>query len=357
MEVNKEQKFDSILDNEKLIDKIQSLRQKIIDDRKDAVTKPDKLELNEHQLQIMSDKIKNGKKNLNMIEFNKFFVDKNFKQWRLGNCYFVATLRSLMENGSYSKLIMNSVKTIKSDWNINRFIVKMPLWEPNGEEILVESDDINQKQYIIKNWKKIEKSWISDWPLWVKVLEAAYNEYVLWKDNWNLSSMEWWLWSLAILNLLWRENVKMFNYKIPKYNKTVYNNQNTSKAAFRVNKPNFENIELNEVKNFLLSFTPNAKIVTLNSRVGSTDTKTYDVWWKDFYYKHAYSLLWVKKNGNNIQSIDVVNPHDTSKTMSLSYDEFLSAFSAISGGILTKSFMDNKTNSGTVTVFDTKPRR
>jgi hypothetical protein len=295
-------------------------------------------------------------RNITRVEFDKYFDNRDFKQWKLGNCYFVASLRSLMVNNNYKKLITSSVKMLTQDGKIKRFVVKMPLWEPNWESVYIEADDINQKQYVIRDWKRVERSGISQWSLWVKVLEAAYNEYVMWEDNWTLVNMEWWYGSLAILNLLWRENVKIFNYRIPKLN-ILNPKKNQSKAAFQEYKPEFDNIEFESVKQFLLWFNPNEQIVTLSSKSWETDEKTYLIWWKEFYYRHAYSLVWVKKNWNDIESIDVINPHDTSKTISLSYLEFISTFSRISGAKLTNNFMDNKTESNTNTVFDHTNRR
>ena len=358
---NQERKFDdNLFENDKFVDWLKKLREDIINnksshDNDPQKTPPKNRKLNSTTINNFSDRMNNGVRAITTWEFKKYFESKNFKQGKLGNCYFVAALRSLMQNSNYTRLITNSVKVSNQNWKIHHFIVKMPLWEPNGESISVENDDINQKQYIIKNWKKIVRSWIAEWPLWIKVLEAAYNEYVLWKDNWQLANIEWWQGSLALLNLLWKENISMFNYRIPKpKNKQE---EYTSKGGFQQINPSFENITDTEVKKFLLSFNPNSKIATVSSIPGENDTKTYTVWWNTFYHKHAYSLIWVQKNWGEIQSIKIINPHDTSKIISLSYPEFLSAFSAMTWWTLTKNFMNNSTKPSTTTVYDVKPRR
>lgn len=295
-------------------------------------------------------------KYINNAEFDKYFSNKNFKQWKLGNCYLVSSLRSLMENNNYKKLILNSVGTVYLNWKIKYFVIKLPFWEPNWKPILIWFDDINNKEYIIKNWKKIEKSWISDWPLGIRALEAAYNEYVLWISLWPLTKMESWFGSLAIFNLLWGENVNVFNYKIPYYNPS-WELEPYWRKPWEKYKKYFENIEFNDIKTFLLWFNKNDHVVTLSSRIWKSGEKTYMVWWNKFSYNHSYSLVWVSKSWNEIQSVDVINPHDTSKIVSLSYSEFISTFSLISGGILTNNFMDNTTNPYTSIPFDTNIRR
>jgi len=294
---------------------------------------------------------------INESDFNQLFNNKTFKQWRLWNCYLISALRSLMENNNYKKLIMYSIsKVTTNNWKISKFLVKMPLWEPKWKAISIENDDINQKQYIVKNWKKVKRSWISQWSLWVKVLEAVYHEFLLWKDNWNLWNVEGWFWSIALLNLLWRENISPYNYIIPKPWKRAWFQE---KAWFQKINLNYEKLGDSEMKNFLLNFNPNSDIATVWSLPKSwwSDATTYKIGKNNFYNNHAYSLLWVEKTWNTISKIKIVNPHNTAIPIYVTYEEFVQWFHQVNWGKLKSTFMNNQTSFWTVMAYDYKLRR
>ena len=91
--------------------------------------------------------------------------------------------------------------------------------------------------------------------------------------------------------------------------------------------------DVKQTEEWLNRFSNGQDIATVNSRVmqGKNDTYTYDVQGTyglvKIFYQHAYSIQSVDKFARRVV---VKNPHDTSKAIVLSYEDFMKAFTHVS---------------------------
>lgn len=230
----------------------------------------------------------------------------------------------------------------------------MPLWEPWGERISVENDDFGKQEALV-NGKKVIKYWLRG-PLWIRALEVAYNEFVMWQDNPDMEKIEWWFSAYAFRNLLWKENVTTFGYMINWGWKGEPAFRN--KGDFKFEEANFANKNRQQIFNTLIQYDPNKNILAAGtlSEQGKTDKQTFIVWRRKFYYSHAYTINNVQRNWDDL-AIDVINPHDTSKIVTLSFNEFMMVFRRLYWATFTSKFMDNRTLAWTTTVVDAQQRR
>ncbi len=256
-------------------------------------------------------------------DFYAEFSDTSFNQWAVGNCYFLGSLRWLMENQYYSLLIKTSVSKESAIWyNGERkqiYRVHIPLSEPWAPQYTVYPEDL---------WH-----WAT-WSLWVQVLEAAYMKHVTWDNQINSSTiakMDWWIPQLAMDTICGKENIS------------------TSFAW-----------EDNTIKSNLLQFNPQNTIICMGSAYQwwKTDSDRYCVKWYpeySFYYSHAYSVLQVDKTWSTINSVMISNPHDAWKEYRIPYDVFKYAFLTMNKWNINKSFAFNDTTKrSTVTPQDNK---
>ena len=275
---------------------------------------------------------------MSQIEYNRLFSWKErLQQWQLGDCYLVSWIHELANAQHFDTLMRTSIQRVqRNGWSWERgYQIKIPLWEPTGRKIYLKDSEIRIARI--------------RWNIWYKLLELAYAKNKLRKNdkNWNrytpitpseLQKIEWWWTHEVLTTFLGKQNIwfndfwTMKNYR---EGKRLSVSSSTAKT---------------EITNFLKHYNPKIwnKFVSLASLKGSSDKKSYNVWWKILYHRHAYSLSWVNKDGAwNIISIRVLNPWNAQWVWKNYQDftpsEFFNSFSAMScGKIKARTFLDNK---------------
>ena len=275
---------------------------------------------------------------MSQIEYNRLFSWKErLQQWQLGDCYLVSWIHELANAQHFDTLMRTSIQRVQRNgwsWECG-YQIKIPLWEPTGRKIYLKDSEIRIARI--------------RWNIWYKLLELAYAKNKLRKNdkNWNrytpitpseLQKIEWWWTHEVLTTFLGKQNIwfndfwTMKNYR---EGKRLSVSSSTAKT---------------EITNFLKHYNPRIwnKFVSLASLKGSSDKKSYNVWWKILYHRHAYSLSWVNKDGAwNIISIRVLNPWNAQWVWKNYQDftpsEFFNSFSAMScGKIKARTFLDNK---------------
>lgn len=269
-------------------------------------------------------------------EYNRLFSGKErLQQWQLWDCYLVSGIIELARAQHFDTLMRTSISRMKrNNWEF-WYQIKIPLWEPSWRKILIKDSEISVA--------KIR------WNDWYKLLELAYAKNKLRKNDRNgnryrpitsaeLKKISWW-WTYEVLTtFLGKNNIGFSDFWTQKnYREWKLLSQSSNQAK-------------TEIYNFLRNYNPSIwnKFVSLASLPWSSDSKSYIVWWKRIYRRHAYSLTGVKKNSKwEIMSITVLNPWNSQwnwkNYQEFTPNEFYSAFSAMScGKIKTQSFLDNK---------------
>lgn len=272
--------------------------------------------------------------------FDIQFNNNVFKQWPIGNCYFLAYLRSLMESENYKTLIKTSVQgpeqVINNDGS-NGFLyrVKIPLWEPRAKTQTIYDTDLTYH-------------WVSNSNRWAKVLESAYIKFITWEHTINTRSLrkanEWWKPNLAAATLLGNENI--IKYSTWWYmNFAIADNQHI----------------LASITTLLLNWDKNNYMLCASSYCANNvdDSNTYTVPKFDkknsFNYRHAYSITWIEKQWKNIISIQLINPHNTSKPFWINYNTFIYGFSWVHWWMINKWLAyDKKTTNNSLMPDDDK---
>ncbi len=270
---------------------------------------------------------------MNQSEYNRLFSWKeSLQQWQLGDCYLVSWIHELSRAQHFDTLMRTSIQRVeRSNWD-KWYEIKIPFWEPSWRKIRIKDSEIPVA--------KIK------WNTWYKLLELVYAKNKLRKNDRNgnkyrpitpseLKKISWWRTQEVLQTFLGKNNIWFSDFwtmKNFKKGKTLAQSSQTAKR---------------EINNFLRNYVPSIwnKFVSLASLPGSTDKKSYTVWWKTIYRKHAYSLTWIKKDKKwNIISITVLNPWNKwwqwKNYQDFTLDEFYKSFSAIScGKIKTKTFL------------------
>ena len=275
---------------------------------------------------------------MSVAEYNSLFSWKeNLQQWQLWDCYLVSWLHELARAQHFDTLMRTSIQRVRwNDWSWAQWYqIKIPLWEPSWRRIYLKDSEVSIAKI---RWNK-----------WYKLLELAYAKNKLRKNdrNWNkyapitpdeLKRIEWGWTHEVLTTFLGKQNIwfndfwTMKNYK---------NGKRLSSSSSQAK---------TEITNFLKNYNPKIwnKFVSLASLKGSSDTKSYTVWWKTLYHRHAYSLSWVKKDSAwNIASIRVLNPWNAKwawkNYQDFTPNEFFNSFSAMScWKIKTNNFLDQK---------------
>ena len=190
------------------------------------------------------------------------------------------------------------------------------------------------------------------WKDGYKLLELAYAKNKLRKNDkqgnkyspiteWEFAKIEWWWTQEVFTTFLWKNNIGFSDF----WSMKNYRDNKTLSQLWKVAKK--------EICNFLKNYNPSIwnKFVSLASLPWSSDSKSYTVWWKKIYRRHAYSLTWVNKDSKwEIKSIRVLNPWNAdwawNNYQDFTLNEFFNSFSAIScGKIKTKEFLNHKSAS------------
>ena len=258
---------------------------------------------------------------------------KNFRQWKLGNCYFVVAIKNLARSKYFDTLMMTS---IKRTWE-NSFNLYMPLWEPEWVKIPICEKDLKQSSI----W----------WPIWYKILEIWFAKYLLFK-KWIIpdpnivitdklmKKMEVGSVWETMLSLLWP---KSFANKCIK-------NEKTTKSSIMNGLQNFDPKDLSTIS------------ISSKTKKWKTDKNFYEIWWERIYYGHAYSLCGIEKEWDVIKNVVLDNPWNNENKewghrITLSIDDFFDCFSLINIWHKTDNFLNLSTFKDEIKVIDSRDRR
>ncbi len=277
---------------------------------------------------------------MNNWEYNRLFSWlENLQQWQLGDCYLVSWIYELARAQHFDTLMRTSIQRVRwKDGSGKWYQIKIPLWEPSWRKILIKDLELNNAKII--------------WKDGYKLLELAYAKNKLRKNDKQgnmykpitpseLKKITWWWTHEVLTTFLWKNNIGFSDFWTMK---NFLNNRTLSQSS---------PIAKNEIYKFLKNYNPSIgnKFVSLVSLPWSSDSKSYTVWWKKIYRRHAYSLTWVNKDSKwEIKSIRVLNPWNTQwvweNYQDFTLNEFFNSFSAMScGKIKTKEFLNHKSVS------------
>ena len=280
---------------------------------------------------------------LNYETLSESEYDRNFSgkeqlaQWQLGNCYLVSWINELANTQYFDVLMRTSIARVQfKDDNSYWYTIKIPLWEPNGRDILIKDSELSMSSL---NWND-----------WYKLLEIAYAKNRRRNDRtWNkyspvsqreMQGIDWWWMSDVLRTFLGRNNIwfsdfwsKNLRYswrplsKLPQSRKTEITNY-------------LKNFDWNIWNNFTELATPPSS---------RWDKDSFTVWWNELYNQHDYALSSVDKDSNwDIERINVKNPWndneiDWGDDLALTLPEFFNAFSYIwIWKIKVDTFLDNR---------------
>lgn len=270
-------------------------------------------------------------------EYNRLFSGKErLKQWQFWDCYLVSWINELARAQHFDTLMRTSIQRMKrSNWDI-WYQIQIPLWEPSWRKILIKNSELSIA--------KIK------WSDWYKLLELAYAKNRRPNNRgWNkyspitheeFAKIKWW-WPHEVLEkFLGKKNIWFSDFGTMKNYSSWKTLSQSSEGAKK------------EIYNFLKNYNPQIwnKFVSLASLHWSSDWKSYVIWWKTLYRKHAYSITWIKKEKWEVKSITVLNPWNSwgagKNYQDFTVDEFFQAFSAMwCWTINRQTFLDNKSMS------------
>lgn len=269
--------------------------------------------------------------------YNRLFSGKEaIQQWQAKNCYLVAWLMEIANSQYFDTLMRTSITRVqfKADGAL-WYNIKIPLWEPNGRDILIKDSELSSAKII--------------WNIWYKLLEIAYvknrrpnskawNKYAPVTEEEYKRTAGWWM-KEVFDTFLWKSNIN-FNTFWDKMRATPLRDipQN----------------QLSQLVWFLQNYNPSTwdKYVSLSSLWWKSDRRQYTVWQNPtpINFGHAYCLSSVDKDSNGkILQVNLTNPRNDKYSwwpwladISLSLPEFLAAFSYISvWHIKADTFLDD----------------
>ena len=270
-------------------------------------------------------------------DYNTIFSWKEqLMQWQLGNCYLVSSINELTNAQYFDTLMRTSLCRVafKDDW-LSWSNIKIPLWEPNGRDILIKDSELDSASI--------------NWNIGFKLLEIAYAKNKRPNNkSWNVYSpvkelemnaiWKWWYMDEVFKTFLGRNNIGFSNFWIARSDR----NWKTLSLLSKNKKTEI----INYLKNFDWKIWN--KFTHLSTPRFKSWDDTFNVWWNTLYSNHAYALLSVEKDSNwDITCINVKNPRNSNKQwgseLSLTLPEFFEAFNYIwVWTIKVDRFLDNR---------------
>jgi len=269
-------------------------------------------------------------------EYNRIFSWKEqLGQWQLGNCYLVSGFIELANTQYFDTLMRTSISRVqfKDDWAF-WYNIRIPLWEPDGRDILIKDSELRMSSI--------------RWNIGYKILELAYVKNKRRNNrDWNryapvsqreMQWITWWTTHEVLQTFLGRHNIWFSDF----WTGRLWTSWQTLSALSQRKK--------NEITNYLRNFnwrTWNTFTDLITAPSKWWDRNSFRVWWNTLYNQHAYALSSVDKNLN----VYVKNPWNNQRKawgteIKLSLNEFFYAFSYIGiWKIKVNTFLDNRWDS------------
>jgi hypothetical protein len=256
------------------------------------------------------------------------YKNERIGQANVGDCYLIAVLNALRKSDLFEVIMRYSIKKISGGW-----MVKVPLASANGKWIKIKKSDLKK----IKNpqYHKKDKYGDLDRRVYldpvaaskgIQLLEATFikdkygNDKIAAEGGFGNKAME----------ALFGDSVAKVRFAA---SDDIVNKKGRSQTVdgYSVS-DSFANTDGASTKLYEIfkQHTINLDFAVMNS-LPRRDSKYEDYkifTGKYFYHNHAYSLVSVDKFK---KTIDVEDPHDSDKTITLTYVEAAEAFSQYSG--------------------------
>ena len=253
-----------------------------------------------------------------------------------GNCYFVAGLMEIANTQCFEKLMKASVRGVEfKDWTF-WYCIRIPLWQPDGRDILINNDELRSARIVWSDGYKL---------LWIAYVKnrrpnnTEWNEYTPVTDQ-EYEKAKWW-WTKEVLEtLLWYDNIG-FN--------TFWDRSRTNPLS------KMSEVQKSQLEWLLKNYDSDKwdKYISVSSiwlDAKNPDSYTYTVWNNPtpIYHSHAYQFSSVDIDSNgDIAKVNLTNTYNDKYLLtewdglvSLTFPEFLAAFSYISVWKVSDSFMD-----------------
>ena len=253
-------------------------------------------------------------------------------QWQLWNCYLISWLIELANTQYFDTLMRTSISRVKfkDDWAF-WFSIKIPLWEPNGRDILIKDSELMLARVKWNiGYKLLELTYVKS----RRTNNKAWNTYYP-VTNAEIEQSAWWSMTDVLQKFLWRHNIGFSDFWSLETDYKWLPLSSLPESRKR------------EITNYLKNF--NGTIWNNFTNLGTPlsphwDRSSFEVWWNTLYNWHVYALSSVDKNLN----VYVKNPRNNEKKawgseVKLSLDEFFNSFSFIRvGKIKVDTFLDDK---------------
>lgn len=269
--------------------------------------------------------------------YNRLFSWKeSLQQWQIWNCTMVTALIELSNTQYFDTLVRTSISRVQfKDDNSTWYNIRLPLWEPNGRDILIKDSELDTAKI--------------NWSIGYKLLEIAYvksrrlnntewNKYSP-VTEWEYTSIVWLSVEEAFRTFIGKNNIWFSNFgTFP-----IWKNWKTLAEASESQKTEMTNYLKNYNWNIWNSFTC---LTTAPSP--RWDAESFEVSWKTFWKNHAYALDSVEKDSNwDISYINVKNPWNNNElwgsSSRLTLDEFFKTFSYMwVWKVKIDTFLDNE---------------
>ena len=272
--------------------------------------------------------------------YNGLFSGKeSIRQWNIWNCYLVSWIMELANADYFDTLMRTSISRVrfKDDWQL-WYNIRIPLWEPNGRDILIKDLEIPKAKL--------------DWNIGYQLLELAYvknrrpndknwNKYAP-ISEWEYQNTVWGSTAEVLQTFLGKNNIWFSNF----WSYDIIKNRKTLSYLSQDRKTEINNFFTNYNWTIWNSF---AFLATAPWAKWEWDTESFLVWWNRFYHNHAYALQSVEKDWMwNVSRINIRNTwndqhRDWKWDLALTLDDFFNAFSYIEvWRIKADTFLDNK---------------
>jgi len=246
-------------------------------------------------------------------EFKRDF-EGSFEQGKLGNCFLVSALNSLKMSTHCEAVIRTSVRRVSGGWEVG-----IPLGTSlNNQSKVFVADNLVDKpfsQTVIRSDGSRKTLQTMRGPIGWRVLEAAYILHTA-QGHFYLASINEGGHGDEALIILFGQGVNQERIC------NTIGRQITQAHAFS----DGDRITQREVTDWLNNFSHGKDIATVGTIHTGDDRTSYKVDGIKFWKSHAYSVKSVDKYR---QIVVVVNPHNTSQSITLTYDQFMRAFATV----------------------------
>lgn len=243
---------------------------------------------------------------LTELEYAELFGG-DIKQANVGNCYLIATFVSLQHHDHAEAILRTSIRKTAAD----TYAVRIPLGLKGGKEITVTRAEMNSLQ-TSKDGRTLQP--VNAAEGW-KLLEAAFTKMKT--GGMDRKATEGGFSNKVLSQMMGGHDVNVIGNRTPTFGRTD-----------NVTEENYSEVNLTgdraRVEQVLNEFSNGRHFVHMGSIPGRRgDVTQYKIDGISIYNSHEYALTGVDAKS---RTVTVVNPHDSTKPINMTYDQFCRAF-------------------------------